>query len=564
MHHILIITFFCSILTVQPSYAVQLLSEPIPGKDAIELLNDQLGKILEINKLSARFTEAQFIELLESDDSIYLDERGYIIFVEQHIKEDPEDPPSSATTDRSTRTLPPAPPFPLEDTFFLHSRPDAKRVIHLDFDGHVIPERDWYVDDQVPVLEHPPWLLPGNTSFTYLELIQIQLIWQHVAELFSMFEVNVTTEEPSPDSLARTSEDDEYFGTRVVITPSRSEVFPGYAGMGPLNAFNMIEPPGSPPKMPAYLFHRPSDGTYRNGVLVSINRPYILFIANTIAHETGHTLGLWHHGQWLPEGETVVDYPSGELVNFLRYYNGHEEWSPIMGGHQYSRYHQWSKGEYLRARTDQNGHPQDDLEWMSKKMPFVTDDHSDNFSGATEVSLSDDRATILEHHGMISHRDDIDTFSIYTHGGDVEITINRSVFQTYRNFYGFVRLGAPLLIKATLYDINGNIIQNSYPPEGFELSGEEYSGRIAVEKLCQGEYYLTIEGIGYGNPLTDPPTGFTDYGSIGTYTLSGTLSESGDLDESCIGNGGGGEVVNDTMDFGFLPAILHPILTDPM
>ena len=34
-------------------------------------------------------------------------------------------------------------PFPLEDTFFLHSLPGATKTIYLDFDGHLTRDTQW-------------------------------------------------------------------------------------------------------------------------------------------------------------------------------------------------------------------------------------------------------------------------------------------------------------------------------------------------------------------------------------------------------------------------------------
>src|SRR5687767_7326036 len=36
-----------------------------------------------------------------------------------------------------------APPFPTNQTFLLHSRPDATKVIYLDFDGHTTSGTSW-------------------------------------------------------------------------------------------------------------------------------------------------------------------------------------------------------------------------------------------------------------------------------------------------------------------------------------------------------------------------------------------------------------------------------------
>ena len=43
------------------------------------------------------------------------------------------------------------------------------------------------------------------------------------------------------------------------------------------------------------------------------------------------------------------------------------------------------------------------------------------------------------------------------------------------------------------------------------------------EYLDSGKYYLMVDGVGYGDPLSN---GFTDYGSVGKYTLSGIVQPS--------------------------------------
>ena len=41
--------------------------------------------------------------------------------------------------------------------------------------------------------------------------------------------------------------------------------------------------------------------------------------------------------------------------------------------------------------------------------------------------------------------------------------------------------------------------------------------------LAAGTYHLGIDGVGFGTPLASTPTGYTDYGSLGQYLVSGTL-----------------------------------------
>ena len=94
-------------------------------------------------------------------------------------------------------------PAPLEDTFKLHSNPDATKVIYLDFDGHMIMWRgeEFYYD---------AWNMEGDdTSFSDTERTIIQLTWQSVAEDFLPFDLNVTTEDPGVEALMNTGGDDE-------------------------------------------------------------------------------------------------------------------------------------------------------------------------------------------------------------------------------------------------------------------------------------------------------------------------------------------------------------------
>ena len=78
-------------------------------------------------------------------------------------------------------------PYPLEDTFSLHSYPGGSKRIYLDFDGFDSPHSDVY----------PPYDFDGNPAvFDEAERVEIQLIWMAVMEDFLPFEVDVTTEFP--------------------------------------------------------------------------------------------------------------------------------------------------------------------------------------------------------------------------------------------------------------------------------------------------------------------------------------------------------------------------------
>ena len=102
-------------------------------------------------------------------------------------------------------------PVALEDTFELHSKPDATKVIYLDFDGHTIM---WLGEE----FTYDPWNMEGDdTTFSDTERTIIQLTWQSVAEDFLPFDLDVTTEDPGVEALMNTGGDDEEWGIRAVI-----------------------------------------------------------------------------------------------------------------------------------------------------------------------------------------------------------------------------------------------------------------------------------------------------------------------------------------------------------
>jgi hypothetical protein len=66
---------------------------------------------------------------------------------------------------------------------------------------------------------------------------------------------------------------------------------------------------------------------------------------------------------------------------------------------------------------------------------------------------------------------------------------------------------------AELYNSAGTLIASSNPTE---LLSANITANVAA-----GTYYLKIDGVGKGSALS---TGYTDYGSLGQYSISGSVS----------------------------------------
>lgn len=307
----------------------------------------------------------------------------------------------------------------------------------------------------------PAYSIDGSASFSNTELTNIQDIWQRVAEDFAPFEVDVTTEDPGGGRLTRDNSDDIYYGTRVAIGGDGFWLDGGLSsGVAFLNSFSSFTP------APAFVF---SEGLSPAE------------IADTASHETGHTLGLSHDGT---PGNT--------------YYRGHgsgpTSWAPIMGSGDDRELTQWSNGNYPGANNFEN-----DLAIITTRNGFGyrADDYGNSTATAAALSLSGDSVFAS---GVIEKNTDVDVFSFATSGGNVSINIDPAA------------LGPNLDILAILYNANGGEVARNNPIGSLNASFNL--------TLPAGKYYLAIDGTGE----LAPGPGYNDYGSLGQYTVTGTVA----------------------------------------
>ncbi|MCA9078963.1 MAG: cadherin domain-containing protein [Planctomycetaceae bacterium] len=369
------------------------------------------------------------------------------------------------------------------DTFFLHSKPDSNFTIYLDFNGFTT-NGVWNTNPNDPVLTHLGYDTDGDlTSFSSQELNNIQRIWQMVAEDFAPFDVNVTTEEPPVEDLINSGGGDTRWGSRAVMTINNNGACSGCGGVAFVGSFD------GPWDDPAYVFN----GTRSNGGIFAL--------AETISHEVGHNVGLLHDG-----------------LSTAEYYGGHgtgaEGWGPIMGAPFGKTTTQWSIGDYFDASRQQ-----DDLSVITTQNGFGyrPDDYGSSRGAATV--LTPVNGTQIDFTGIIEQNTDIDYFRFESGTGTV--TFDISTFSDRPN----------LNVFAAIYDASGTLITQVNP--------KNQAGATISASVTTGNYYLRIEGVGSDdvyNPANDqveapanppyqqnPPLGFSDYGSLGFYTVSGDV-----------------------------------------
>jgi PKD repeat protein len=402
-------------------------------------------------------TAAEFREQLRSDKSAWIDKQGRLYFVEQGLTASPSDLAQSNAI------------YPLDQTFLLHSRPGSKRKIYLDVNGHTTTGTAWNTSYGVDPIISPAFDQDGVPgTFSAAELATIQNMWRRVAEDYAAFDVDVTTEEPTPDQMSRSSTSDLSYGTRALITKNfTAGTVKGDCGCGGFAYVGVFDATSEFNK-PAFIFQ---DKLSNNEKL----------IAEATSHEVGHNLGLSHDG-----------------TSSVGYYQGHGTgvtgWAPIMGVGYYKELVQFSKGEYLNANNKED----DYLVMQNNGVMFAADDFGN--TTATAAALSPTAAggvNTFDILGVVETPSDIDMFKFDAGAGT--ITINAKPFERSPN----------LDILLQLRDAAGNLVAESNP-------AALLTGTISVA-VSAGTYYLSIDGSGLGDPLG---TGYSAYGSMGRYSVA--------------------------------------------
>jgi hypothetical protein len=153
---------------------------------------------------------------------------------------------------------------------------------------------------------------------------------------------------------------------------------------------------------------------------------------------------------------------------------------------------QWSRGEYPRANRQE-----DDVGIIASVLGYVTDEAGGNVANSKPLKT---KGRDVRQKGVISHGADADVYSFQSLGGDLRVQANPAA------------VGRNLLVELELLDASGQKLATSISPIGL--------GASISQEVGAGLHFLRVRGAGFADQENP---GFSRYGSLGAYTLSGMV-----------------------------------------
>jgi hypothetical protein len=295
---------------------------------------------------------------------------------------------------------------------------------------------------------------------------QITEIFNRVSEDYRPFNVNITTDSTKFLAAPLTNR------IRMIVTTT-SAWYQGVGGVAYVGSFTWGD------DTPGFIFPD------RLGPF----KPKI--VAECCSHESGHTLGLSHQSKY--DGACAMTSVYNDGVGA-----GETGWAPIMGNSYYKNFTGWNNGPTPSGCAAL----QDNLTTITSNNGFTyrTDDYGNTADmNATAITIANKSFSTS---GIISTTTDKDVFQI-------DIPQNGTMHLSALPYsVGANDDGADLDVKITLLNAQKQTI-NIYDDKNLL--------DITIDTtLLAGKYYIVLDGT--GNTFT------SDYGSLGSYTVTGTYA----------------------------------------
>ena len=338
----------------------------------------------------------------------------------------------------------------------IDTRPGAKGVVYLDFDGEQVVDTSWNNGSVI------------NAAPSSLTPTEIREVLARVAEDYAPFDITFTTRRADYESATVGRR------MRVIVTPTDS-AYPGGGGVAFTGSWSRAGASFSE-TIPAWVFTLSAKS-----------------VAEAISHEVGHTLGLSHDG-----------------TRSTSYYSGHggtlsspTSWAPIMGMSYYKSLTHWSKGEYANSNNTE-----DDLAILGKIANGIGLADRSEAVGVLEVQGGSFSAS-----GVLRDFSKPHSFQFSTMGGSISASVMPSAEIT-----GYSNADLQLELQDVSNAPDGPTMAISNPLDAL--------GASLSKVLAAGTYRLLIRSAANGEkPPGGYVLGYSAYGSVGGYRLSGHLSD---------------------------------------
>lgn len=463
------------------------------GQAAIDSFSpEEFEALADKQGVTEEFLKEQFL----SDPSLKVDANGMLLYMDEGA--DPKHDGVDIHDHGSSKPVPAMDAPAGTDLYKLHSKPGAAKVIYLDFTGPSFVGTAWSQGNPIQAVPYTK---------------NIYGIWQAVADDYMGFDVDITTERPSDENLYRSEYYDQNFGMTVVISDSNDMgicygLCGGVAYIGTFEYFN------NKAYQPAWVFAQSYPEAQRER-----------YVSTVISHETGHTLGLYHKGVGPHDGfQGTEAYYAGRYHKPSPMANsgGLKSYAPIMGKGYWASLGQWNNGDYFWSNNRQS-----DIDLINEVIPLATDDGLSTKETASTLgvsSITGTKVNVTKTVGNITSATDVDfyEFNIEYAEGEVNLLISNCVYTECTEANQFD--AGNLHVFATLYNEAGDVVREyKYSQTSVRVNGS----------LTPGKYYLGIQGGSFakkiGNEYESEEAfyalgdyeGYTNYGSIGQYTITG-------------------------------------------
>jgi hypothetical protein len=308
------------------------------------------------------------------------------------------------------------------------------------------------------------WQGPINALPAAVSSTGITEIFARVAEDYRIFNLNVTT-------------DSAIFAAAPLSQRIRIIVTPTYQWYAPAGGVSFVGSFTWGDNTPAWVFSGLLGNNVKN-------------IAEAISHEAGHTLGLQHQSTYNDTCKKVAEYASGQG-------SGEIGWAPIMGVGYSKNLTTWANGtNAVGCNIYQNDIAI--IAGSTNNFGLRTDDHANAPAIATEVTITAGNFTA---EGLVNTDTDKDVFKFV-----IPSPTNFRLNAIPQNVGG-ANAGANVDIRVSVLNAQADTI-GRYNPTDLLNAGLD-------SNLNSGTYYLVVEGVGNTN--------LSDYGSVGFYSLAGSI-----------------------------------------